>query len=163
MAIQASLTGHLVLSTLHTNDAAGAVTRLIDMGIEPFLISSTLVGVLAQRLIRRCCSKCIEEYNPDDDELSLIGISREQLNGKGLQRGRGCEHCNNTGYRGRVGIFELLRITEPVQTLINQRKPTQVIKQQALDEGMITMRQDGITHILQGTTTITEVLQYTTN
>ena len=161
MAIQASLTGHLVLSTLHTNDAAGAVTRLIDMGIEPFLISSTLIGILAQRLIRRCCTKCKEEYNPDDDELKLIGLTREQLNGKNLFRGRGCEACNNTGYKGRVGIFELLRITDEIQALINQRKPTQVIKNKAVEEGMVTMRQDGISQILQGITTTTEVLQYT--
>jgi len=161
MAIQASLTGHLVLTTLHTNDAAGAVTRLIDMGIEPFLISSTLVGVLAQRLIRRCCTKCKEAYNPDDHELALIGLTREQLGGKNLYRGRGCETCNNTGYKGRVGIFELLRITGAVQALINQRQPTQIIKDKAIEEGMVTMRQDGISQILQGITTTTEVLQYT--
>ncbi|NMA40537.1 MAG: type II/IV secretion system protein [Lentisphaerae bacterium] len=161
MAIQASLTGHLVLTTLHTNDAAGAVTRLIDMGIEPFLISSTLIGVLAQRLIRRCCAKCKEEYNPGDDELALIGLTREQLGDKKLYRGRGCETCNNTGYKGRVGIFELLRITGDIQTMINERKPTQLIKEKAMEQGMLTMRQDGINQILQGITTTTEVLQYT--
>lgn len=161
MAIQASLTGHLVLSTLHTNDAAGAVTRLIDMGIEPFLISSTLVGVLAQRLIRRCCEKCKEEYNPDDDELHMLGMTREQLDGRPFYKGRGCELCNNSGYKGRVGIFELLIITSDIKALINKKEPTQAIKAKALEHGMITLRDDGIAHILNGVTTVKEVLQCT--
>ncbi|HPY91040.1 MAG TPA: pilus assembly protein PilB, partial [Lentisphaeria bacterium] len=105
--------------------------------------------------------KCKEAYNPDDHELALIGLTREQLGGKNLYRGRGCETCNNTGYKGRVGIFELLRITGAVQALINQRQPTQIIKDKAIEEGMVTMRQDGISQILQGITTTTEVLQYT--
>ena len=161
MAIQASLTGHLVLSTLHTNDAAGAVTRLIDMGIEPFLISSTMIGVLAQRLIRRICTKCRFEYIPDDEELKLLGITREQIGNKPFYKGRGCEHCNNSGFKGRVGIFELLLVSPEIQALVNQRKPTQFIKEQAMKEGMVTMRQDGINQVLQGITTAKEVLQYT--
>jgi type IV pilus assembly protein PilB len=161
MAIQASLTGHLVLSTLHTNDAAGAVTRLIDMGIEPFLISSTMIGVLAQRLIRRVCTKCREEYIPSDEELQMLGVTREEINNRPFYKGRGCEYCNNSGYKGRVGIFELLLVSPAIQSLVNERKPTQFIKEQAMKEGRGTMRQDGIKQVLEGITTAKEVLQYT--
>ncbi len=161
VAIQASLTGHLVLSTLHTNDAPGAVTRLIDMGIEPFLISSTLIGVLAQRLVRRCCNSCKTTYTPDDKELRLLGVTREQIQGRQFYRGSGCEICNGSGYKGRVGIFELLSISPEIQSMINKRMPTQDIKRKAVDEGMITLRGDGINQVLQGVTTAAEVLQYT--
>lgn len=161
MAIQASLTGHMVLSTLHTNDAAGAVTRLIDMGIEPFLISSTLNGILAQRLLRRVCLDCREEYAPDDAELKMLGLTREEVDNRPFYRGIGCEKCNNSGYKKRVGIFELLIISEPIQQLINNREPSQVIRLQAIADGMITLRRDGINQILNGITTAKEVLQYT--
>ncbi len=161
IAIQASLTGHLVLSTLHTNDAAGAVTRLIDMGIEPFLISSTVIGVLAQRLIRRCCNNCKTAYIPDDRELRMLGITREDIAGKPFYRGGGCELCNGSGYKGRVGIFELLHISEAIQGMINRRMPTQDIKRKAIEEGLLTLRQDGINQVLLGVSTAAEVLQYT--
>jgi type IV pilus assembly protein PilB len=161
IAIQASLTGHLVMSTLHTNDAPGAVTRLIDMGIEPFLISSTIIGVLAQRLVRRCCASCKEQYVPTDQELANLGLTREQLGGRPFYRGRGCEICNASGYKGRVGIFELLKISPEIQKMINQRKPTQDIKKVAIEQGMRSMRQDGINQILAGVTTSQEILQYT--
>lgn len=161
MAIQASLTGHMVLSTLHTNDAAGAVTRLIDMGIEPFLISSTLNGILAQRLLRRVCLDCREEYAPDDGELKMLGLTREELDNRPFYRGVGCDKCNNSGYKKRVGIFELLIISEPIQQLINNREPSQIIRAQAIADGMITLRRDGINQILNGITTAKEVLQYT--
>ncbi len=161
MAIQASLTGHMVLSTLHTNDAAGAVTRLIDMGIEPFLISSTLNGILAQRLLRRVCLDCREEYAPDDAELKMLGLTREEVDNRPFYRGIGCDKCNNSGYKKRVGIFELLIISEPIQQLINNREPSQVIRLQAIADGMITLRRDGINQILNGITTAKEVLQYT--
>ncbi len=161
MAIQASLTGHLVMSTLHTNDAAGAVTRLIDMGIEPFLISSTLVGVLAQRLIRRVCNACKTEYEAEDKELEQMGITREQLGGRKLCRGRGCEMCNNTGYRGRIGIFELLRVTSDIQSMINKRVPTQAIRDRAIEQGMRTMRADGMIAAMNGITTVDEVMRFT--
>ncbi len=161
IAIQASLTGHLVLSTLHTNDAAGAVTRLIDMGIEPFLISSTVIGVLAQRLIRRCCNNCKDAYIPDDKELRALGTTREEIAGKPFYRGHGCEICNGSGYKGRVGIFELLDISEAVQSMINRKMPTQDIKRKAIEEGMMTLRKDGINQILTGITTAAEVMQYT--
>ena len=161
IAIQASLTGHLVLSTLHTNDSPGSVTRLIDMGIEPFLISSTLVGVLAQRLIRRCCPNCREPYVPDDSELEAFGITREELRGRQFYRGSGCDTCNGSGYKGRVGIFELLRVTPEIQSLINRRCPTQEIKEVALRQGMNTLRQDGLKQVLAGVTSAKEVIQYT--
>ncbi|NLF16481.1 MAG: type II secretion system ATPase GspE [Lentisphaerae bacterium] len=161
MAIQASLTGHLVMSTLHTNDAAGAVTRLIDMGIEPFLISSTLVGVLAQRLIRRVCNACKTEYEAEDKELEQMGITREQLGTRKLCRGRGCEMCNNTGYRGRIGIFELLRVTSDIQSMINKRVPTQAIRDRAIEQGMRTMRADGMIAAMNGITTVDEVMRFT--
>lgn len=161
MAIQASLTGHMVLSTLHTNDAAGAVTRLIDMGIEPFLISSTLNGILAQRLLRRVCLDCREEYAPDDRELKMLGLTRDEVDNRPFYRGVGCDKCNNSGYKKRVGIFELLIISEPIQQLINNREPSQIIREQAIADGMITLRRDGINQILNGITTAKEVLQYT--
>ena len=161
MAIQASLTGHMVLSTLHTNDAAGAVTRLIDMGIEPFLISSTLNGILAQRLLRRVCLDCREEYAPDDAELKMLGLTRDEVDNRPFYRGVGCDKCNNSGYKKRVGIFELLIISEPIQQLINNREPSQIIREQAIADGMITLRRDGINQILNGITTAKEVLQYT--
>jgi len=161
MAVQASLTGHLVMSTLHTNDAAGAITRLLDMGVEPFLISSTLVGVLAQRLIRRVCNSCKTEYEPDAHDLEALQRVREDLTGLKLYRGRGCEVCNNTGYRGRVGIFELLRVTTDIQRMINKRVPTQAIRERAIEQGMKTMRDDGLSRVVDGITTVEEVMKYT--
>ena len=161
MAVQASLTGHLVLSTLHTNDAAGAVTRLIDMGVEPFLISSTLIGILAQRLIRRVCTECRKAYVPEDQELELLGLDRESIGDRQFYYGKGCETCNHTGYRGRVGIFELLPITTAIQEMINESLPTRDIRNQAIEEGMTLLRQSGIRKILDGVSTVEEVLQYT--
>ena len=161
IAVQASLTGHLVLSTLHTNDAPSTVTRLIDMGIEPFLISSTLIGVLAQRLIRRVCPVCKEPYTPDDSELEAFGVTREQIGNQQFWRGTGCDNCNGSGYRGRVGIFELLVVTSEIQQLINRRCPTQEIKEMATSQGMETLRMDGFKQVVQGVTTAKEVIQYT--
>ena len=161
IATQASLTGHLVLSTLHTNDAAGAVTRLIDMGIEPFLISSTLLGALAQRLVRRVCYNCKESYTPTDEELKSLGITREQVAGRPFWRGTGCEICNGSGYKGRSGVYELLVVSDEMRNLIIQRKPTMDIKSCAVRDGMIPIRQDGITQILDGVTTVSEIIQYT--
>ncbi len=161
MAVQASLTGHLVMSTLHTNDAAGAITRLIDMGVEPFLISSTLVGILAQRLIRRICSSCRTEYEPEDQEIALLGLNREDMGGRTFFRGTGCDMCNNTGYKGRIGIFELLPINHNIQSLINKRMPTAAIRDSALEHGMETLRQNGTRYVLDGLTTAEEVLTYT--
>ena len=161
MAIQASLTGHLVLSTLHTNDAAGAVTRLIDMGVEPFLITSTLCGVVGQRLIRRICTGCKTEYEPKEEELDLLGLTAEDIGDRKFYYGKGCENCNKTGYKGRVGIFELLRITPEVEELINKRMPTGTIRNKAVEQGLMLMRVSGIRNILDGITSIEEVLKYT--
>jgi type IV pilus assembly protein PilB len=161
IAIQASLTGHLVLSTLHTNDAPGAVTRLIDMGVEPFLISSTLMAVLAQRLVRTVCKKCRTPFEPTETQLSLLNLSPHDVGDKVFYYGRGCATCNDTGYRGRRGIFELLVASEPIRLLINERAPTVVIRQKAVELGMVTLREDGLRGIFDGDTTIEEVVKYT--
>ncbi len=161
IAIQASLTGHLVFTTLHTNDAAGAVTRLIDMGVEPFLISSTLVAVLGQRLLRSICRQCRAAYQPNEALLEEAGISRRDIGEKQFYYGKGCDACNNTGYKGRKGIYELMKITDPLRELINERAPTVTLKQKAIELGMVTLRQDGLRSIFAGDTTIEEVLKYT--
>ena len=161
MAVQAALTGHLVLSTLHTNDAAGAVTRFIDMGVEPFLISSSLIGALGQRLLRRICSKCRTEYRASDAELMRLNITREEINDRPFCYGKGCETCNNSGYKGRVGLYELLRVSPAIQIMINTRQPTAIIRARAIEEGMTTMRQNGLRCIMDGVTTVEEVLKYT--
>ena len=161
IAIQASLTGHLVFSTLHTNDAAGAVTRLIDMGVEPFLISSSLEGILAQRLIRKICTGCKTSYEPKEELLMQMGLSPHEIGDKNFYYGAGCDLCNHTGYKGRKGIYELLEITDPVRELINQRAPSIVVKQKAIELGMVTLREDGLRSIYDGDTTIEEVLKYT--
>ena len=161
IAIQASLTGHLVLTTLHTNDAPGAVTRLIDMGVEPFLISASLEAVLGQRLIRRVCSTCRQPYEPSESVLAQLGLTPQEIGDKSFYYGGGCDVCNNTGYRGRKGIYELLDITDPLRQLINERAPSVVMKQKAIELGMDTLRQDGLRSIYLGETTIEEVLKYT--
>jgi type IV pilus assembly protein PilB len=161
IAIQASLTGHLVFTTLHTNDAPGAITRLIDMGVEPFLISSTLEAVLGQRLLRSICRQCRTTYQPSDAFLTELGISRADIGDKQFYYGKGCDACNNTGYKGRKGIYELLKITDPLRELINDRAPTVTLKQKAVELGMVTLRQDGVRSIFAGDTTIEEVLRYT--
>jgi type IV pilus assembly protein PilB len=161
ISIQASLTGHLVLSTLHTNDAPGAVTRLVDMGVEPFLISSTLMAVLAQRLVRTSCKNCRTPFEPTEDQLALLNLSPHDLGDKAFHYGRGCSVCNDTGYKGRKGIFELLVISEAIRTLINERAPTVVLRQKAVELGMVTLREDGLRSIFEGDTTIEEVVKYT--
>ena len=161
IAIQASLTGHLVLSTLHTNDAPGAVTRLVDMGVEPFLISSTLMAVLAQRLVRTICKKCRTPFEPTENQLSLLNLSPHDIGDKVFYYGRGCQNCNDTGYRGRKGIFELLVISEAIRNLINERAPSVVLRQKAVELGMVTLREDGLRSIFDGDTTIEEVVKYT--
>jgi len=160
IAIQAALTGHLVFSTLHTNDAAGAITRLIDMGIEPFLASSSLRAILAQRLVRTLCSKCKEPYSPSEAELQELGISKVTRS-LTLHRAMGCEACMNTGFRGRTGIFEMLPISEAIQTLMLKSSESNQIRQAAVREGMRTLRRDGVAKIVKGQTTIDEVLRVT--
>jgi len=161
IAIQASLTGHLVFSTLHTNDAAGAVTRLIDMNVQPYLISSTLEAVLGQRLVRTICTSCKEQIEPDDETLSRLELKKEDIGFRSFFFGRGCSVCNSTGYKGRKGLFEYLRVSEPIREMINERKPTLFIKAKARELGMRTMREDGIRNVLDGYTTSTEILRYT--
>jgi len=161
ISIQASLTGHLVLSTLHTNDSPGAVTRLVDMGVEPFLISSTLMAVLGQRLVRTICQNCRTPFEPTEPQLALLGLSPYDLGDKVFHYGRGCATCNDTGYKGRKGIFELLVITDAIRTLINERAPTVVVRQKAVELGMVTLREDGLRSIFDGDTTIEEVVKYT--
>jgi type IV pilus assembly protein PilB len=161
IAIQASLTGHLVFTTLHTNDAPGAVTRLIDMGVEPFMISSSLEAVLGQRLIRKICTSCRTAYEPSEAILAQLGLSPHEIGDKNFYYGKGCDACNNTGYKGRKGIYELLHISDPIRELINQRSPSVVMRQKAIELGMTTLRMDGLRSIYDGETTIEEVLKYT--
>ncbi len=161
IAIQASLTGHLVLSTLHTNDAAGAVTRLVDMGVEPFLVAATLEGVLAQRLLRTICKNCRAPYQPNQSILNQLNLTLGDLGGKSFFTGSGCEKCGGSGYKGRKGIYELLAMNDPIRDLIISRAPSLVLKQKAIELGMQTLREDGLRSIYDGDTTIEEVLKYT--
>ena len=161
IAIQASLTGHLVLSTLHTNDSAGAITRLVDMGCEPFLVAASLEGVLAQRLVRTICPDCRTPYEPSSCILSQLGVSPYELGDKNFYTGRGCDKCSNSGYKGRKGIYELLDINDTLRDMITDRAPSVVLKQKAIEMGMSTLREDGLRNIYDGNTTIEEVLKYT--
>src|SRR3979411_3253560 len=133
ISIQASLTGHLVFTTLHTNDSPGAVTRLIDMGVEPFLISSTLMAVLGQRLVRTVCKHCRTPFEPTEAQWGLLNLSPHDLGEKVFYYGRGCSNCNDTGYKGRKGIFELLVINDSLRSLVNERAPTVVVRQKAIE------------------------------
>ncbi len=165
MAIQSSLTGHLVFSTLHTNDAAGAVTRLLDLGVEPYLVSSSLIAVMAQRLVRKVCPDCKKEYKPTPHELRNLGLSDEAIS-EGEEKhnfytGTGCDKCFQTGYRGRTGVYELMLIDEKIQDLIYQRQSAGEIKRTALRAGVQTLRMDGAKKVLAGITTISEVLRVT--
>jgi len=161
IAIQASLTGHLVLSTLHTNDAPGAVTRLVDMGTEPFLVSSTLMAVLAQRLVRTICKNCRTPFEPTEQQLTMLNLSPHDLGDKVFYYGRGCSNCNDTGYKGRKGIYELLVCGDTIRAMITERAPTVVLRQKAVELGMVTLREDGLRSIFDGDTTIEEVVKYT--
>ena len=161
IAIQAALTGHLVFSTLHTNDAAGAVMRFVDMNVAPYMVASTLEAVLGQRLLRTCCKGCKEGYDPDDETLDRINLQRDEIGGRQFFFGKGCKTCNGTGYKGRKAIFEYLRVTNPIRELINARSPTLIIREKARELGMRTMREDGVRAILDGYTTVDEVLRYT--
>lgn len=161
IAVQASLTGHLVFSTLHTNDSAGAVTRLIDMDVASYLIASTLEAVLGQRLVRTICKNCKQAYEPTEEILERMGLTAEEVGGQPFYFGAGCDHCNQTGYRGRKGLYEYLQVSEPIRNLIMERSPTLVIREKARELGMRTMREDGIRNVLDGYTTVDEVLRYT--
>lgn len=161
IAIQASLTGHLVFSTLHTNDAASAATRLVDMGIEPYLITSTVLGFMAQRLVRTICKECKISYKPTPQELESIGIAKKDLKGGVLYKGKGCSHCMNTGFKGRTGVYELLIIDSKIKNAILAGSDTNKINDVALENGFATMRDYGIRKVLDGVTTPDEVLRVT--
>ncbi len=161
IAIQASLTGHLVFATIHTNDAPGAVTRLIDMGVEPFLVSSSLLAVLAQRLIRKVCPRCAEAYAPSPIELENLGLSENVFGGAQIVRTKGCAECSGTGYRGRMVVHELMLIDDDIRGLIMEKADSTVIKRAAQAKGMVTLRQNGIQRVLEGVTTAIELASVT--
>jgi type IV pilus assembly protein PilB len=157
--VQASMTGHLVLSTVHTNDAPSAVVRLRDMGIEPFLITSSLIGVLAQRLVRVICSKCKEAYAPPPDALKRLGVDVGNAEDIRLFRGHGCDACRKTGYKGRIGVFELMVMNDRLRSLAVSGAPTEQLRDAAIEEGMRTLKQDAIRKVLEGVTTFEEMLR----
>jgi len=161
IAINASLTGHLVFSTLHTNDAPGAVTRLVDIGVKPFLVASSTRCLMAQRLVRKICKKCVAPYTPTDAEMRALGITMDQVKNANIQKGRGCPNCNNTGNRGRFGIFEIFVVEDEARKLIYDQVPTTVLRQRAREMGMRTLREDGIRKVLAGLTTPDEVIRAT--
>ncbi|HEY4484770.1 MAG TPA: type II secretion system ATPase GspE [Nitrospiria bacterium] len=163
IGIQAALTGHLVLSTLHTNDSAGAIARLLDMGVEPFLVASSLIGVVAQRLVRKVCSNCRKPFTPPPDLVLGMGLEKLSAGMKemGLVKGEGCRQCRNTGYAGRIGIYELLPVDEPIRNLIISRSSSGAIRSQTLKSGSSTMRQHGLLTALKGITTLEEVIRVT--
>jgi general secretion pathway protein E len=161
MAIQSSLTGHLVFSTLHTNDSAGAVSRLLDLGVEPYLVSSSLIAIIAQRLVRKVCPDCKKPFEPSSHELKELGLGKmENISGKFFV-GTGCERCFQTGYRGRTGIYEMMLIDSEIQNLIYKQESAGTIKRFALNAGLQTLRMDGARKVLAGITTISEVLRVT--
>ena len=157
--VEASLTGHLVFSTLHTNDAASAVTRLLDLGIEPYLVASSVVGVLAQRLVRRVCSHCARPVAVSQLDLTRLGATPERV--AGAREGAGCGHCRQTGCRGRVGLFELMVIDESVRGLVSECATASAIEHATLERGMLDLRQDGLTKIAEGVTTASEGVRVT--
>ncbi|MCK9554618.1 type II secretion system ATPase GspE [bacterium] len=161
IAVQASLTGHLVFSTLHTNDSSGAITRLIDQGVKPFLVASSVQAILAQRLVRKICNACKQEYKPSEYEMSAAKLDPEKIKDMKFYKGAGCSECNNTGYRGRIGIYELLIVNDEIRKMIYQKCTSGVIRQKAREVGMRTLREDGIRKVLGGITTLDEVFRIT--
>lgn len=159
MGIQASLTGHLVFSTLHTNDAPGAITRMIDMGVPAYLVSSSIIAVLAQRLVRVVCTKCKQPYQPPEPALQAAGITPEMASKATFMKGRGCNHCHQGGYKGRIGIYELMLMTSKIRELAFEGAPTQVIRRTAINLGMTTLYNDGISKVLKGITTLEEIFR----
>ncbi len=161
IAVQASLTGHLVLSTLHTNDAPGAITRLVDMGLEPFLISASLEAVLAQRLVRRICRDCRTAFEPDPDLVEMLAVDPAIIAGKSFFHGAGCQACGGTGYRGRTGLFEMMAMNDAIRELVTRRASTLELRREALVGGMRGLRDDGLRALFDGATTLEEILKYT--
>jgi general secretion pathway protein E len=160
-AVQAALTGHLVLSTLHTNDASSSITRLLDLGIPHFLITTTLIGVLAQRLVRENCKHCVEEYAPTAEEAAVLRMSFEKLEPYRFKRGKGCLHCRQTGYIGRIGVFEVVPMSEKIRRLISGQASSLDIYKVAREEGMRTLRESAVEKVFRGITTVTEMVRVT--
>jgi type IV pilus assembly protein PilB len=161
IAVQASLTGHIVFSTLHTNDAPSAITRLRDMGLEPYLITATVEGILAQRLVRKICEDCRTEFEPSAEMLMELGLRPEDVKGKKFYYGRGCDRCNNTGHKGRTGLYELVIIDDDIRDLISNGSSTDELRQACIRHGMATLRESGLHAIYNGVTTIEEVVRET--
>ena len=161
IAIQSALTGHLVLSTLHTNDSASAVTRLIDMGIEPYLVCSSVIGIMAQRLVRSICPKCKSPYEPSEEERLILSRSRLDCDGGAFCKGSGCQYCIDTGYRGRTGIFELMVVDDELRELVMANARSNLIKEAAVKNDMRTLHEDGMRRVFAGDTTIEEILRVT--
>jgi type IV pilus assembly protein PilB len=161
IAVQASLTGHLVLSTLHTNDAPSSIIRLIDLGMEPFLLTATIEGIVAQRLVRTICSKCKEQYEPKEEELMELNLLPENVRGKRFSRGRGCDNCNKSGYRGRMALFEIMGMDDEMRELVMQQANTTTLRAHARRRGMRSLRETGLLAIYEGQTTIDEVVRET--
>jgi len=161
IAVQASLTGHLVFTTLHTNDAPSSIARLLDLGLEPFLLTATIEGIAAQRLVRTICSRCKESYTPSEEELMQLQLLPEDLDGRELYRGRGCDYCNQSGYKGRIGLFEIMILDDEMREMIMQNASTQVLNAEAKKRGMRTLRQSGLLALYDGMTTIEEVVRGT--
>ena len=160
-AIQAALTGHLVFSTLHTNDASSALPRLMDLGIKPFLVSSAIIGIMAQRLIRLLCGNCKEVYTPTEAELRAIGISKSDIKTTPVYRAVGCPDCGYRGYRGRKGIFEMLVMSSELRDMAFKRADSSDIRKEAHGQGMVTLQEDAVRKVLSGTTSIQEILRVT--
>lgn len=161
IAVQASLTGHLVFSTLHTNDAPSSIARLLDLGLEPFLVTATLEGVIAQRLVRKICNNCRTEYTPAEEQIMELGLRPEDVAGQRFFYGKGCETCNNTGYKGRMGLFEIMTLDDEMRDMIIHHASTQVLRSEAKKRGMRTLRESGLLAIYDGITTIEEVVRET--
>jgi general secretion pathway protein E/type IV pilus assembly protein PilB len=158
IAINASLTGHLVFSTLHTNDAPSAVARLIDIGVQPFLVSSAVRAIVAQRLVRKICPNCKQPYEMSEHEMEMLGIDATQLSESSVSRGGGCDTCKHLGYKGRAGIFEIFLIDDEVRHMVNNKANTVDLRKRAREMGMRTLREDGIRKVLSGMTTAEEVI-----
>jgi type IV pilus assembly protein PilB len=161
IAIEAALTGHVVFSTLHTNDSPSVIARLLDIGVEPFLVAATLEAALAQRLVRRICVECREDYEPALEEIMELGLEPDAIAGKKFAYGKGCTKCNNTGYRGRCAIYEIMEGTNAIKELVLDQASTQRVREQAREDGMRTLRESGLLAIFDRITTIEEVVRET--
>ena len=161
ISVQAALTGHLVLTTLHTNDAPSAIARLLDLGVESFLITATLEAVIAQRLVRRICSSCKADYDPNEEQLMELQLTPEEVGDRKFFYGKGCDYCNNTGYRGRTGLYEIMVMDDRIRDLIMESASTAVIRREAVKRGMRTLRESGLMAIFDGISSVDEVVKET--